>query len=147
MVFADISTSLRPVLAIWFISVCPGMALVRLLRLSDGWSEMALSVALSMTLGVIVVTTLLYAGWWSHKTGLVILSIFSVVGAVIQLYAVFAGRSGSGSPAPVAPEIVLPIGNRRVAVRALRGRALQDDRRPELPHREGDRRGNPEPRQ
>ena len=104
MVFADISTSLRPVLAIWFISVCPGMALVRLLRLSDGWSEMALSVALSMALGVIVVTSLLYAGWWSYKTGLVVLSMFSVVGAVIQLYAVFTDQSRGGSPAISAAE-------------------------------------------
>lgn len=108
MVFADISTPLRPVLAIWFISVCPGLALVRLLRLSDGWSEMALGVALSMTLGVIVVTTLLYAGWWSHKTGLVILSIFSIAGAAVQLYTVFAGRWRYISPETATPESTFP---------------------------------------
>jgi uncharacterized membrane protein len=105
MVFGEMSTSLRPPLAIWFISVCPGMALVRLLRLSDGWSEMALSVALSMALGVIVMTSLLYAGWWSYKIGLVILSLFSVVGAVIQLYAAFEGQLRSGMPTIGTAEI------------------------------------------
>lgn len=104
MVFADMSTPLRPLLAIWFVCVCPGLALVRLLRLSDGWSEMALSIALSLTLAIIVVTTLLYAGWWSHKAGLVILSTISVTGATAQLHTVVVNRSRDGPPVPATPE-------------------------------------------
>lgn len=86
LVMGDISTPVRPVFAVWFISVCPGLALVRLLRLADGWSEMAVSLALSITLGVIVATCLVYTGWWSPKTGLAILSVISLGGALLQLY-------------------------------------------------------------
>jgi hypothetical protein len=86
LVIGDISTPVRPVIAVWFISVCPGLALVRLLRLADGWSEMAVSLALSITLGVMVATALVYTGWWSPTAGLAILSVISLGGALLQLY-------------------------------------------------------------
>jgi hypothetical protein len=98
LVLGDISTPARPVLAVWFISVCPGLALVRLLRLADGWSELAVGLALSITLGVMVATGLVYSGWWSPKAGLAILSIISLGGALLQLYTTPTIRTVPATP-------------------------------------------------
>jgi uncharacterized membrane protein len=84
-VFGDIQSPARLLIAIWFVCVCPGMALVQLLRLSDNWSRMALGVAVSMALGVVVTTSLLYAGMWSHQVGLIILSSICVVASMADL--------------------------------------------------------------
>ena len=98
LVMVDISTPVRPVFAVWFISVCPGLALVRLLRLADGWSEMAVSLAMSISLGVMVATVLVYTGWWSPKTGLAILSVISLSGALLQLYTAPVMRTSPAVP-------------------------------------------------
>lgn len=92
LVFGNISSSLRPVIVVWFITVCPGLALVRLLRLSDGWSELALSTALSLSLSLGVALGLLYAGRWSDKTGVMILSVICLAGSALQLRAAFIER-------------------------------------------------------
>src|SRR4051794_8382675 len=42
----------RPALVLWFVLVCPGMALVRLLRLGEPVTEWTLAVALSVTLDI-----------------------------------------------------------------------------------------------
>jgi hypothetical protein len=104
LVFGEVVSPLRPPLAIWFISVCPGLALVRLLRLEDGWSEMAVSLALSITLGVMVATGLVYADWWSAKAGLAILSAVSLGGAVLQLATAPAAWPLTRRTAAVTPE-------------------------------------------
>jgi uncharacterized membrane protein len=104
LVVGNIDTPLRPLVAIWFVSVCPGLALVRLLRLRDGWSEMAVSLALSLTLGVIVATALVYADWWSPKLGLAILSAVSLAGAGFQLRAAFSDHSPQIALEQIAPE-------------------------------------------
>jgi hypothetical protein len=70
------------VIALWFISVCPGLPLVRLMRLGDRWAELALGIALSYSLGVGVTLVLLYAGWWSPILALSILVSISVVGSI-----------------------------------------------------------------
>src|SRR5438067_10253994 len=71
--FADAHSPLRPLLALWFLGICPGMAFVRLLDIKEGYVQLTLAVALSLTLDTIVATVLLYAHLWSptHILGLV----------------------------------------------------------------------------
>lgn len=76
---------LRTVLAFWFLLVCPGMALVRLLRLSDPFAELAVAVALSLALDTAVGETLLFAGAWSAFSALAALATLSVGGAALQV--------------------------------------------------------------
>jgi hypothetical protein len=62
VVYADVDVAARPVLVLWFMLVCPGMAVVRLLRLTDPMTELAIAVALSLALNTILAGALLYAG-------------------------------------------------------------------------------------
>ena len=61
-VYADIDVAARAVVVLWFMLVCPGMALVRLLRLSDPLTELAIAVALSLALETVLAGALLYVG-------------------------------------------------------------------------------------
>lgn len=54
--------SLRAVVMLWFLAVCPGMILVRRLRLADGVTQFTVTVAVSVAVDTLMVTGLLYAG-------------------------------------------------------------------------------------
>jgi hypothetical protein len=73
VVFADVEGPLRPVLVLSFLLVCPGLALVRLLRITDRVTEITLAVAVSLALNTIVPGVMLYLGAWSPRIGLLIL--------------------------------------------------------------------------
>jgi hypothetical protein len=80
----DLDFPLRPLLAFWFLLVCPGMAFVRLLRIKEGFAVWTLAIALSLALDAIVAGAMLYAGFWSPTTGLLILVGITLVGVGIQ---------------------------------------------------------------
>src|SRR2546426_2888543 len=52
IVFTDIA--IRPIIVFWFLCICPGMVLVRFLRLSEPVVEWTLAVALSFAIDAIV---------------------------------------------------------------------------------------------
>jgi uncharacterized membrane protein len=85
-VYGDVTSPIRPIVALWFLVFCPGMALVRLLRLRDVWAEVTLATALSLALDVGVAMMLVYSGYWSPKLGLAILIGVSLLGATLQAY-------------------------------------------------------------
>jgi UDP-N-acetylmuramyl pentapeptide phosphotransferase/UDP-N-acetylglucosamine-1-phosphate transferase len=85
LVFGNITSPIRTALALWFLVVCPGMALVGLLRLNDPWAEVALGTTLSLSLDVLLSLCLVYSGFWSPNLGLVILMVISLVGVALQL--------------------------------------------------------------
>lgn len=78
-------TALYVAVLTWFLFVCPGMALVRFLRLHDPMVEWILAVALSITLDAIVSGAQLYAGRWSPGGTLGILIVLSIEGALVHL--------------------------------------------------------------
>ncbi|HET7093592.1 MAG TPA: hypothetical protein VFI22_08950, partial [Thermomicrobiales bacterium] len=109
---------LRLAVILWFLFVCPGMALVRLLDLKDRVAAWTLAVALSLALDAIVAGALLYAGLWSPPAAFAILTGISVAGAGLQIASAIRSRrdghpaaamaagvaSGEGEPAAgVAP--------------------------------------------
>lgn len=82
-------SAVRPFVDMWFLFVCPGMALVRLFRLNNTMSEWMLALALSFALDGIVAGLLLYANHWSPTTVLFILlnvSLLAVMAQVIMDY-------------------------------------------------------------
>lgn len=85
LVFGDVVSPIRPIVALWFLVFCPGIALVRLLRLQEVWTEVALATAVSLSLDVGVASMLVYSGYWSPKLGLAILISVSLLGAALQL--------------------------------------------------------------
>jgi hypothetical protein len=78
------ASPVRTALAVWVLGVCPGLAVVGAIGLSDRWIEVSLAVALSLALDVIVSGVLTYAVGWSPDAALAILLVFSVIGAVVQ---------------------------------------------------------------
>ena len=85
LTFGDIESPVRPLIALWFLCVCPGMAWVRVLHLKERLAEWTLAVALSLALDAMVAGTMLYAGAWSPKWGLVVLICISLAGIVLQI--------------------------------------------------------------
>ncbi len=75
----------RPFIVLWFFVICPGMALVRLLRLRNLLAEYTLAVATSLTLETLVASIQLYANHWSPTLTLNILVGVCIVGALLQL--------------------------------------------------------------
>ena len=83
--FGDVTSPMRPLLALWFLVACPGMALVRLLQLGETFTELTLAIAVSLALDTIVAGTMLYIGAWSPRWSLLVLIGISLFGAVLQL--------------------------------------------------------------
>lgn len=84
VLIVDVWPPLRQLVGGWFLLVCPGMAFVRLLRLSEAITQWTLAIALSLALDAIVAVSMLYAGLWSPQWGLAALIGVSLIGAVIQ---------------------------------------------------------------
>ena len=85
-VWLNIESPIRSGLAFWFLLVCPGMALVRLLRLKDRLIEWTLAIALSIALSTLVSETMLLTQQWSFKATLAVLIVVSLSGAALQIY-------------------------------------------------------------
>jgi len=83
--FVVIDTAVRPFIVLWFLFVCPGMALVRFFRLEELVVEWILALALSFAVDAIVAGVLLYAGRWSPTATLEILMGISLGGAILQI--------------------------------------------------------------
>jgi hypothetical protein len=77
--------AVRAAMVAWFLLVCPGMALARLLRLPDLLAEWVLAIALSLGLATMAGAATLYAGRWEPGLALAALAALCVVGALLQL--------------------------------------------------------------
>lgn len=78
-------TPLRPIIVMWFLFICPGMMLVRFLRLNQPVVEWVLALALSLAIDAIVSGIVLYAGKWSPAAILSIIIGLSFAGSITQL--------------------------------------------------------------
>jgi hypothetical protein len=83
--FVFIDTAVRPAIVFWFLFICPGMVLVRFLRLREPIVEWTLALALSFVIDAIVASILLYAGRWSPAGILITLMGLSLGSAIMQL--------------------------------------------------------------
>jgi hypothetical protein len=81
----DWPAPLRPALIIWFVAICPGMAIIRLLRLDSLLVELTLAIALSLALAGLIASALVYAGLWSPNLVLELLVVTAVGGLILGL--------------------------------------------------------------
>lgn len=95
----DTGPPVQPLLVIWFLLVCPGMAFVRLLRLPGLVLQWILAIVVSIALGVVVSQAFLYLHYWSPVAGLVTLAAFSLVGVILQLLQDAGELRGQGTRA------------------------------------------------
>ncbi len=85
----EIESPFRPLIAFWFLLICPGMAFIRLLHIKERMVELTLAIALSIAFNTIVSEALVLAEVWSSKWGLIILICVSIVGAIFQIIAAY----------------------------------------------------------
>lgn len=86
VVFLDVDPVYRAPIALTFVLICPGLALVRLLRISGALNQLTVAVALSLALDVLVPAILLYAGGWSPPAALSILVGIATGAAVLEFF-------------------------------------------------------------
>ena len=77
--------SVRPLLAFWFLLVCPGMAFVPLLHLKEHFTELTLAVALSIGLDTLVAEAMVLNRLWSPTWGLFALICLTLSGLALQV--------------------------------------------------------------
>ncbi len=94
----DSDSPVRPIVTMWFLLVCTGMAFVRLLDIKDYLIEFVLGVTLSITMTTIVSEMLVLSKTWEPTKGLFILIGISMVGVILQIFLLFRQHQ-SGEPA------------------------------------------------
>jgi hypothetical protein len=81
----DSGAPIRPLIAFWFLLICPGMAFIRLLHLQEWLTELTLAIALSLTVDTLVAEVMALNHLWSPQWALFGLICLSMAGAVLQL--------------------------------------------------------------
>ena len=71
LTFMEILSPLRSLVTLWFLFICPGMAVVGLLRIEEQWVKLVLAVALSLAIDAVVAAVMVYTHLWLPKWGLV----------------------------------------------------------------------------
>jgi hypothetical protein len=79
-----VHSPLRVAVVLWFVLVCPGMAIVRLLRLPDAVAELTLAVAVSLTLATFIAGIGLYSGLWAPGATLAVLIAITIGAAALR---------------------------------------------------------------
>jgi hypothetical protein len=92
LVLLDAPASVRATPVLAYIAVVPGLACVRLLRLTDRWMGLLLGIGLSLALGIVVAQAMVYLHRWSPLLGLSTLTVIATPAALFEL---FRGRLGS----------------------------------------------------
>lgn len=96
--FADVRGPLRPGLVLAFLTIGPGLAWARSLRLRDPIVLGTVAVALSLSLDALVAIAMLYGGVWSPEGGMVVLAALTVAGTAAT--AIGLGRAPSSPEGP-----------------------------------------------
>jgi hypothetical protein len=78
-VVLDVTGPFRPAVVLGFALVCPGMALVRLMRLPEPWPELLLAIVMSLCLSALIATASIYLGAWNPRIVLLAIVIITLV--------------------------------------------------------------------
>lgn len=97
----DADSPVRVVVAIAYLLVAPGWAVISLFDLAQRWVAALLAVALSLGIVTVVTTTLLVANIWTPGRALAIVGCITLLAAGARLVVT------AGSPEPVAPALTV----------------------------------------
>jgi len=84
VVVADLGPPLAPIVALWFVFVCPGLPYVRLLGLKEPLNEMLLAVALSLSIHAVVSLLLQRAAVWTSTRMLAVMVVITLLGVLLD---------------------------------------------------------------
>lgn len=82
LVLTDWSGPVRAPLVLAFAAVCPGMALIRLVRVEEAVPELLLAVVVSLALAAAVPAITFYVGMWSGKLSLLLITEVTALAVV-----------------------------------------------------------------
>jgi hypothetical protein len=85
LVAAGVHSPLRVVLALGFLLVCPGLAVLSLVGLPGAWDRYSAAIALSIALDTVVAGARIYAGAWSSGGALAILVAITLTATAANL--------------------------------------------------------------
>lgn len=85
LVLLELSIPPRAPLVLAFATICPGMALVRLLRLGEPLTEFLLAIVVSLALAAVVATIPIYLGIWNARLSLLIIVAVALVAVLADL--------------------------------------------------------------
>jgi hypothetical protein len=112
----------RSAIVMWFLFVCPGLAMVEFLAIEDRINRFALAVPLSLAIATLGSIAGIYGSAWSPTSLLFALALFTIVGAGLRLaleyrsidstgeVEVDVGRQWQTEPATLAPITSQPYG-------------------------------------
>ena len=78
----DAPSEVRVPIVLGFLAICPGAAIVGLLKMDDPLHQLTLALAISLTLGSLVSLVALYAGLWSPNGILIVLILITIAAAM-----------------------------------------------------------------
>lgn len=88
LVAADVEHPARSLIVLWFLLVCPGILIVRRIRVIDTVALVPAAVAVSTSLEIALSLLMVYGGWWDPElllAGLVAAtSVWSTVELVLR---------------------------------------------------------------
>jgi uncharacterized membrane protein len=93
--FAGFSSPLRSIVVIWFLTVCPGMVLVRMLPIKDSLTEFTMGIAVSLAIDAIFAEAMVYTKHWSSTWSLGILVGVTCAGAISQIVRIWVAEQSS----------------------------------------------------
>jgi hypothetical protein len=93
----DVKFFIRAPLVIWFLTVCPGMAWVRVLHVKDATLRWTLAITASLLLDLLLGMGMLYSRWWSPTWALVILVAIAGGGVAMDWMVPGPGSDPTGS--------------------------------------------------
>jgi hypothetical protein len=96
LTFTNSGATVRTAIVLWFLLVCPGMALARFFDLHEPLVEWTLAVTLSLVVDTFVAGAFLLAGRWSPTSAFAVLLGIAIVGALAQEAKAF--RTGLQKP-------------------------------------------------
>lgn len=85
LIVEDIKNDLRPILIVLFVLFVPGLAYVRLLRITDRAMFVGLTITLSLVINLLVSMSILYFNLWSVTMIWSICAIVTLVGVLLYL--------------------------------------------------------------
>lgn len=84
VMYAAPGTSIQPLILIWFLCACPGLTIMRFLRLKDTLIVSGFALALSLVVDALVAGLQIYTGIWSPPGTLLVLLFLCLTGVAIR---------------------------------------------------------------
>jgi hypothetical protein len=97
LVYGDVRSPVRVVAVLLFLLICPGMAWIRLLQLSEPLTELMLAIALSIAIDGALPGAMVYAGRWSAAAALAAVLALTLAGGAVETVCVVRKPGGAAA--------------------------------------------------